>query len=142
MTAVQWMLLPLKRYVRFTGRARPKEYWMFILFVFLGMVALTIVESIFGLGSTINWADSGPWWAGVGYSRTAGPLVGLFTLAMIVPHLAVGVRRLHDTDRSGWWWLLAFLPLVGGLVLLVFFIMSGTRGANRYGADPVEVGER
>lgn len=141
MTATQWMLLPLKRYAKFTGRARPKEYWMFILFMILAMVVLTIIESVLGLGSTDRWLQTGPWWADAGYARTGGPLVGLFAFAMIIPHLAVGVRRLHDTDRSGWWWLLILLPLIGSIVLLVFFIMSGTRGSNRYGPDPVEVGE-
>lgn len=65
----------------------------------------------------------------------------LFGLAMLIPWLAVAVRRLHDTGRSGFWLLIMFVPLIGSLVLLVFFIMSGTRGPNRFGPDPVEAGE-
>ena len=84
---------------------------------------------------------TGPWGARAIYRTHGGPLTGLFALGILIPHLAVMVRRLHDTDRSGWWLLLGLLPLLGGLVLLIFFIIGGTRGPNRFGPDPVEVGE-
>ncbi|EQA98924.1 hypothetical protein L485_15310 [Sphingobium baderi LL03] len=138
---MEWMLLPLRRYAKFSGRARPKEYWMFVLFLILAGIVVGIVETMLGLNVTQRWADHGPWWIDAGYRTQAGPLTGLFALAMFLPQLAVAVRRLHDTDRSGWWLLLIFLPLIGGIILLVFFIMSGTRGPNRFGPDPVEAGE-
>ncbi|GLV29834.1 DUF805 domain-containing protein [Sphingobium sp. TomTYG75] len=138
---MEWMLLPLRRYARFSGRARPKEYWMFILFLLLFFIAIGIVEGLLGLSTTEHWVRRGPWWFDTGYHTRGGPLTGLFGLAILIPWLAVAVRRLHDTDRSGFWLLIIFFPLIGSLVLLVFFIMSGTRGPNRFGPDPVEVGE-
>ncbi|AJR22903.1 MULTISPECIES: DUF805 domain-containing protein [Sphingobium] len=138
---MEWMLLPLRRYAKFSGRARPREYWMFVLFLLLCYIGVAMVEGILGLSTTDHWFQRGPWWAGAGYSTRGGPLTGLFTLAMIIPHIAVSVRRLHDTDRSGWWLLIVFFPIIGSIVLLIFFIMSGTRGPNRFGPDPVEVGE-
>lgn len=138
---MQWMLLPLRRYAQFRGRARPKEYWMFVLFLVLCFLLVSILESILGLSRTEHWVHRGPWWAGAGYSTRGGPLTGLLALAVFIPWLAVAVRRLHDTDRRGWWLLIAFFPIIGSIVLLVFFIMSGTRGPNRFGPDPVEVGE-
>lgn len=138
---MEWMLLPLRRYARFAGRARPKEYWMFILFLLLGFVVISIIEGMLGLSTTEHWVRRGPWWFNSGYETRGGPLTGLFGLAMLIPYLAVAVRRLHDTDRSGFWLLLIFFPLIGSIILLIFFIMSGTRGSNRFGPDPIEVGE-
>ncbi|WP_375196889.1 DUF805 domain-containing protein [Sphingobium sp.] len=138
---MDWMVLPLRRYARFSGRARPREYWMFVLFLFLCFVGLSIVEGVLGLTTADHWFQRGPWWAGAGYSTRGGPLTGLFSLAILIPYIAVAVRRLHDTDRSGWWLLIVFFPIIGSIVLLVFFIMGGTRGPNRFGPDPVEVGE-
>lgn len=138
---MDWMLLPLRRYAQFTGRARPKEYWMFVLFLLLVLLALAILEPLLGLSTAQHWMMRGPWWASAGYRSHGGPLSTLFALAMIIPYFAVAVRRLHDIDRSGWWLLLAFIPLIGGIVLLVFFIMSGTRGPNRFGPDPIETGD-
>ncbi|WP_300115411.1 DUF805 domain-containing protein [Sphingobium sp.] len=141
MTALDWMILPLRRYARFNGRARPREYWMFVLLVVLALVALSILETALGLAVTEQWVRTGPWGASAIYRTHGGPLTGLFALGILIPHLAVMVRRLHDTDRSGWWLLLGLLPLLGGLVLLIFFIIGGTRGPNRFGPDPIEVGE-
>ena len=138
---MEWMLLPLRRYARFSGRARPKEYWMFILFLLICFIAISLIEGLLGLSTTEHWVRRGPWWFDTGYQTRGGPLTGLFGLAMLIPWLAVAVRRLHDTDRSGFWLLIIFFPLIGSLILLVFFIMSGTRGANRFGPDPTEVGE-
>ncbi|MCK0531907.1 DUF805 domain-containing protein [Sphingobium agri] len=138
---MEWMLLPLRRYARFSGRARPKEYWMFILFLLICFIAISLIEGLLGLSTTEHWVRRGPWWFDTGYQTRGGPLTGLFGLAMLIPWLAVAVRRLHDTDRSGFWLLIIFFPLIGSLILLVFFIMSGTRGANRFGPDPIEVGE-
>jgi uncharacterized membrane protein YhaH (DUF805 family) len=120
---MEWATLPLKKYADFSGRARRKEYWMFTLLLLVAGFVLGIVEGVLGLSGTV-----GPY----------GPLSLLFMLAIIVPSIAVGVRRLHDTGRSGWWLLLYFLPIIGAIVLLVFMVLDGTRGPNEYGADPKE----
>lgn len=138
---MEWMILPLKRYAKFSGRARPKEYWMYVLFLFLCAIALSIVESALGLGTTNRWFNHQGWNMGAGAYHEGGPLLKLFWLATIIPSLAVGVRRLHDTDRSGWWLLLWLIPFIGWIILLVFLVMGGTRGPNRFGSDPVEAGE-
>lgn len=104
------------KYATFHGRARRPEFWFFALFNILASVAANIVDSVvFGLGG--------------GFS----PLSTLFSLAVLVPALAVGARRLHDTDRSGWWQLIALVPLVGAIVLIVFLCQRGTAERNRFG---------
>jgi uncharacterized membrane protein YhaH (DUF805 family) len=122
---MNWYMEALRKYATFTGRARRKEFWFFQLFVLLIAFALAVVDRLFGVFD----AESG-----------LGMLSGLFSLAMFVPNLAVSVRRLHDTDRSGWWLLLCFLPIIGIIVLLVFFCLDGTRGTNRFGENPKGVG--
>ncbi|MGC6401687.1 DUF805 domain-containing protein [Sphingomonas sp. FW199] len=115
--------MPLKRYADFQGRSRRKEYWMF----FLGYLIVTILLAVFGgiFGST-----------GDGASGLFLILFGIFVLAIFIPALAVQVRRFHDQDRSGWFVLLNFIPYVGGLIVLVFMVLEGTRGPNRFGPDP------
>jgi uncharacterized membrane protein YhaH (DUF805 family) len=119
---MDWMLMPLRRYAEFSGRSRRKEYWMFVLFQIIVVVVLGIVEGALGLTGMVAGAY--------------GPLTALFWLAVLIPGIAVGIRRLHDTDRSGWWLLLAFVPIIGAIVLIVFFASDGTNGSNRFGADP------
>ena len=136
---MEWAILPLKRYAEFSGRSRPKEYWMFVLFVIVATVALTFVDAALGLGTSERYANRGPMGFAVGFSNSGGLLTAIFALGVLVPGLAVGVRRLHDTDRSGWWLLLGLIPLFGWIVLLVFLVSGGTRGPNRFGPDPFEV---
>lgn len=138
---MQWMLLPLRRYARFNGRARPKEYWMFVLFMLLCLIALSIVETALGLAPARRWAQAGRYWASAGYESQGGPLIKLFLLGVFIPWIAVAVRRLHDSDRSGWWLLASLIPIIGQALVFIFLIMGGTRGPNRFGQDPVEVGE-
>ena len=119
---MDYMLMPLRRYAEFSGRSRRKEYWMFILGVIIVAVVLSIIEGILGLSGMIGGAY--------------GPLTTLFMLAILVPGIAVQVRRFHDQDKSGWFVLLGLIPLLGGLIVLVFMCLEGTKGDNRFGADP------
>lgn len=118
---MNWYLSVLKNYATFSGRARRKEYWMFTLFNFIIYIVLTILDGALGL---------------VNYETGFGVLSGLYTLAVLIPGLAVLVRRLHDTNRSGWWVLISFVPLIGLIVLLVFACLDSQKGNNKYGAYP------
>ncbi|WP_433127132.1 DUF805 domain-containing protein [Micromonospora sp. CA-240977] len=110
------------QYVGFRGRARRSEYWWFALFSILVAIVAAILDSALGL--TFGEASS------TGF-------IGLIVyLVFLLPTLAVAVRRLHDTDRSGWWVLIGLVPVVGGIVLLVFFLLDGTPDGNRFGASP------
>jgi len=111
-----------RRYADFTGRAARPEYWWFFLFVFLCSVVLTTIDSRVLGTSNVLWHF--------------GLMNGLFTLAIIVPMIAVGVRRLHDIGRPGWWIAIGLIPLVGGLVLIYWFVQRGSRGPNEYGPAP------
>lgn len=146
---MEWMLLPLKRYAEFSGRSRRKEYWMYVLFIIIVMLVVGMIEGALGLDGTV---------------ATYGPLSALIALGTFVPSLAVGVRRLHDTNRSGWWMLLGVVPyllsivlllsgslalaatmgivaLLCAIALLVFMVLPGTNGPNQYGPDPKGPGE-
>jgi len=105
----------LNKYADFSGRARRSEYWWFALANFLGGIALSIVDGVLGTGF----------------------LSPIWSLALLLPSLAVGARRLHDLDKSGWWLLLAFIPVIGVIILIVWFATQGTRGPNRFGPDPL-----
>ena len=121
----------LTKYATFSGRAARSEYWWFALFAFLGQIVLNIVDSmLFGTGRFMH----GPGYAS--WVSNGGPLSTIFTLAILVPMIAVGVRRLHDLDKSGWWLLIAFIPLIGGLILLFFFVQPSQPGTNRFGPLP------
>lgn len=107
-----------QKYMDFTGRAPRSEYWYYILAYFIGSVVLSIVGAL--AGESVRMA-----------------LLGIYSLALLLPTLAVAVRRLHDLDKSGWWILIGLVPLIGGLVLLFFYVQKGTNGPNRYGNDPL-----
>ncbi len=126
---MEWMLMPLKRYFDFEGRSRRKEYWMFtLLYALVMLVPLTML--IVGI-VTSGDSDSMPLMASLGLS-----LMGLIMLLGLIPSLAVQVRRFHDQDKSGWLALLNLIPSIGGLIVLVFMCLEGTRGPNQYGPDP------
>jgi uncharacterized membrane protein YhaH (DUF805 family) len=127
---MEWMLMPLKRYADFSGRSRRKEYWMFVLFTVIVSCALFAVAAMIG-GGLSGMAESGGIFAG-----TSLIIFGLFWLAIVVPSIAVQVRRFHDQDKSGWFVLINFIPYVGSLIVLVFMFLEGTRGPNRFGPDP------
>ena len=120
---MHWYIDVLKKYTVFSGRARRKEFWMFFLFSAIISIFLVVIDEFMG------------WQFEMG-GDILGFLSTLYYVAVIVPYLAVIIRRLHDTERTGWWILIAFIPIVGVLVLLVFLILQGTRGENRYGPDP------
>lgn len=132
---MEWMLLPLKRYADFSGRSRRKEYWFFTLGVSLVAVLLAVAGIVLGGGADAAATDGGLF---------AGPfiiLLLLFGAGLFIPSIAVQVRRFHDQDKSGWFVLLNFIPYIGGLVVLVFMLLEGTRGPNRFGEDPKASGE-
>lgn len=131
---MQWMILPLKRYVQFSGRSRRKEFWMFALLALIVYVVASILDGLIGFGSAQTYSGADGLY-GASYSSW-GPFEGIVTLGLLIPSLAVAVRRLHDTDRSGWWLLIGLIPLVGSIVLLVFYCLDGTKGENRFGIDP------
>ena len=110
---MNWFLLALKQYATFTGRARRKEYWFFFLFYLMIFLGLSLLDAVLGFGL----------------------LSTVFVLAMLLPNVAVGIRRLHDTGRSGWWLLIGMIPLVG-LVLIYFLVLDSEPGDNAYGPNP------
>jgi uncharacterized membrane protein YhaH (DUF805 family) len=111
-----------QKYADFSGRARRSEYWWFYLFTVLVIVVLEVLFAVLAQASS-----------------TLGVIFGFLffvgALGLIVPGLGVGVRRLHDTGKSGWWLLIGLVPF-GGIVLLVFFVLDSTPGANQYGQNP------
>ncbi|MCG7535015.1 DUF805 domain-containing protein [Pseudoalteromonas sp. OOF1S-7] len=116
-------LSALKKYAVFNGRARRKEYWLFMLCNIIVTIVLGLVDMTLGLYSE----ESG-----------FGLLSGLYALAVIIPSIALSIRRLHDTGRSGWWILISLVPVIGPLVLLVFYVIDSTPGENDYGPNPKE----
>jgi uncharacterized membrane protein YhaH (DUF805 family) len=124
---LSWYLEALKKYAVFSGRSRRREYWYFVLFNIIVSIVLGWIDAL--LGTRGSYAG-------------AGLLSGIYGLAVIIPSLAVTVRRLHDIDRSGWWILIGLVPLIGVIVLLVFALQDGTPGDNRYGPNPKGATER
>jgi len=128
---MEWMILPYRRYAEFSGRSRRKEYWMFALFNVAVAVAIT---AIFG---QTTYTQSGMFASAfTNVTGVGGILLALFRLASFIPGLAVGVRRLHDQDRSGWLLLLLLVPILGWFALFVLMCLPGTVGPNRFGEDP------
>ena len=120
---MNWYLEVLKKYAVFEGRARRKEYWFFILFnVFISM-ALGIIDRLTG---------------NVNPETGLGILSGIYALGVLIPGLAVSVRRLHDTGRSGWWLLITFIPVLGAIVFFFFMVFDSDPGSNEYGPSPKE----
>ena len=120
----RWMIEPLRKYATFEGRARRQEYWWFWLFTVIVIAVLGMVDAM--VIGTDRYVEYG-----------AGPFTGLAALAFIIPSIAVGIRRLHDRDKSGWFLLLGLIPIIGSIILLVWYVQRGTVGVNRFGLDPV-----
>ena len=165
---MEWMLLPLRRYAEFSGRSRRMEFWMFQLGIWLMWIALWVVTMAVGFGAASAARDPASGMVGLFASLGIFMVVyAILGLGLIIPSIAVAVRRLHDTDRSGWWLLLPAAPyvlaivvavmaassqssalfgvvfvvnllvIVAAVVLLVFYCLPGTPGPNRYGPDPL-----
>ncbi len=113
---MEWYLKVLKKYAEFDGRAHRTEYWMFVLFNVLISIGLALVGSLIGHGLQY--------------------LSNLYGLAVLVPGLAVGVRRLHDIGKSGWWLLIAFIPCIGAIILIYFLVQDSQPESNKYGPNP------
>lgn len=111
---MSWYIQAIKNYCNFSGRARRTEYWMFALISAVIVFVLGIIDGIIGIKL----------------------LTSLYSLFILIPELSLSFRRLHDIDKSAWWLLIAFVPVVGAIILLVFSLKPGTIGANTYGADP------
>jgi uncharacterized membrane protein YhaH (DUF805 family) len=118
---VSWYLEALKKYAVFSGRSRRMEFWYFVLFNIVVGVVLALIDILLGTFSAAG---------------NIGLLSSIYSLAVLIPTLAVIVRRLHDIDRTGWWIFINLIPLIGTIVLLVFALTPGTPGSNRYGPDP------
>ena len=123
---MDWMLMPYRRYVDFSGRSQRKEYWMFYLFVVIVYAVLSIIMS---MGAPSIDPVTGQMSGGGAMATIGLALLGLFGLGTIIPALAVAIRRMHDQDRSGWWIL---VPIAN----IIFLFIDGTPGPNRFGPDP------
>lgn len=121
---MDWYIKVLTNYSNFNGRARRMEYWMFQLINFLITTALLIIGSLLGFG----------------FGMFPFAFISIiYSIGLFIPSLAVTVRRLHDTGKSGWMILIAFIPLIGSIILLVFLLSDGTFEDNQYGPNPKEI---
>jgi uncharacterized membrane protein YhaH (DUF805 family) len=120
---MKWYVKVLKQYADFSGRARRTEYWMFVLFNIIFAIVAVILDNV--LGTAIQ---------GIGY----GLIYGLYVLGMLIPGIAVVVRRLHDVGKSGWMFLIVFIPLVGAIWLLVLLFSDSEQDNNKWGQNPKE----
>jgi len=109
---MDYFIAALKQYADFTGRASRKEYWMFYLIYMLLLIAVYVLDVVIGMGI----------------------LSIVFTLGMLIPSISIAARRLHDTSRSGWWQLIAFIPVIGVIILIVF-LAQDSHGTNDYGVS-------
>ncbi len=121
MTAVKTVL---GKYATFSGRAARPEYWWWVLATIILYVTLGIIDGAL-VAPMMGYESFSP--------ESAQPLSAIASLALLLPNLAVAARRLHDTDRSGWWLLLSLIPIIGTLVLIYFLVQRGTEGSNRFG---------
>ncbi|WP_028862998.1 DUF805 domain-containing protein [Psychromonas aquimarina] len=113
---MNYFIKALQQYADFSGRARRKEYWMFVLFYMIIAVVASIIDGLIAM-----------------------PIfTAILSLALFIPSLSLATRRLHDTGRSGWWQLIALIPLIGAVILIIFFVQNGQQEDNFYGFNPKE----
>jgi uncharacterized membrane protein YhaH (DUF805 family) len=125
---MNWYMMVIRNYAGFTGRARRSEYWYFTLFNIIFSIAAMTIDNV--LGTTFEF--------GMGITLPYGIVWVAYTLTMLVPGLAVTVRRLHDVGKSGWMYLVVLIPIAGAIWLLVLVLTDSTPGENKYGANPKE----
>ncbi|WP_342591901.1 DUF805 domain-containing protein [Jiella sonneratiae] len=130
------LLQPYQRYFQFSGRARRKEYWLYMLLFYVAMFVLAFVDSAIGLGGETQTAVDTTNGFSASANAEGGILTGIWAILNIVPLLSCAVRRLHDTDRTGWWVFITIIPLIGSIWFLVLMCLDGTPGRNRFGPDP------
>lgn len=118
---MEWFIKAFKQYATFSGRAQRSEYWFYTLFYCVFYLAVNMADFAIVVASN---------------GQVILYLAVIYSLIMLLPTWAVSVRRLHDTNRSGWWILIGLIPLVGAIVLLVFFVQDSQPNANQYGANP------
>jgi uncharacterized membrane protein YhaH (DUF805 family) len=118
---MEWFIVCMRKYADFSGRARRKEYWMFVLFNVIFAMLAALVDVVLANGSQ---------------NSPAGIFSGLYSLAVFLPGLAVTVRRLHDQDKSGWWYFIQMIPIIGGIWLFILLVTDGQPASNRFGPDP------
>ena len=125
---MNWFLKAFKQYAVFSGRARRKEYWMFVLFAFIIQILAAVLDNL------LDITFPGPY-------MFYGPIYIIAGLVMILPNLAVTIRRLHDTGKSGWFIFISLIPFIGSIWLLVLMFTNSQPGENSYGPNPKEVTE-
>ena len=117
---MSWYLQVLKKYAVFSGRARRKEYWYFVLFNYIIGIVLGLIEGLAGIAAETDFSV----------------LAGLYSLAVLLPAIGVSVRRLHDTGRNGWWLFIGLIPLIGAIILLIYMVSDSQAETNQYGPSP------
>jgi uncharacterized membrane protein YhaH (DUF805 family) len=122
---MNWYIGVLKKYAVFSGRARRKEFWMFVLFNFIISFVLELID-----GTVLSNLAIDAW------GTKIGVLGVIYGMAVLIPSVAVAVRRLHDTNRTGWWYLIGLVPIIGAIILLIFFVQDSKPGDNKYGPNP------
>ncbi len=150
---MEYMILPFKRYFDFNGRSRRKEFWLFQLLNFIVAMVLagpfyfSVVNSAISNGADMSGSDTATMEAAMadmgGGTMIMLGLYGLYALAAFIPSIAVTIRRLHDRDMSGWWYLgvivasfIPFVNFIAAIAFIVLMVLPGTQGANRFGPDP------
>ena len=130
---MKWYIAVLKKYVLFNGRASRSEYWFFVLFNIIVSSILMAIDVAIGMGTAETSVSAD---AGASVSFNGGILSAVYALAVFLPGLGVTIRRLHDTDHSGWWVFINLIPIVGPIIFLVFLVKDSTEGDNRFGSSP------
>lgn len=129
---MKWYLKVLNNYATFSGRARRSEFWFFVLFNMIFALVAMGIDNV--LGSTFWYQEMG-----YGASLSYGYIYLVYVLAVLIPGLAVAVRRLHDVGKSGWMYFIVLIPIIGSIWLLVLFFTDSEVGSNKWGENPKEV---
>ena len=131
---MHYMFLPYKRFMDFSGRSRPMEYWLYVLFYCVQLAAAVFIDVQFLGAEMTSYAEYTDYGGSVGFNASLGIASIVVMVINLVPSIAVSVRRAHDSDKSGWWIL---VPIYN----FILMCMSGTRGPNRFGPDPLDDGK-